>query len=69
MNPRNDAAELFRQGLIDSDEYYQRDQQRIKALHAAARGFALKRDWPGEAAPDSRLLVNPNPIEKRYGNE
>lgn len=40
-NPRNDAAELFAQGLINAEEYYARDQERIKAQNAAARGLAF----------------------------
>ena len=77
-NPRNDAAVLYAQGEITLEEYYRRDQIRIKEIHAAARGKdSFMQPWeikardggPYETSTDGRLLNNPNPVEKRYNND
>lgn len=39
MNPKNDAAELFRQGVINDEQYYALEVQRVHALNVAAKCY------------------------------
>ena len=67
------ASTECNEGRMSVEDYYAIDQVRIKEVHAKARGLhsfgSGPQDWPNQTAPDGRLLINPNPAEKRYNNE
>lgn len=74
MNPRNDAGELYAQGLIDVDEWYRLDQIRVKEVNNRARAWAWShpttQGWEfyggrGQAYDSSNANLNPNNLPEK----